>query len=79
MKALSTAIPQRRATDKIPNTNTKANPCAELADLACQIDALKFHFNGRSLAELILIVSDMHAIAMRESGPLVRRIYGDEI
>ena len=75
MKALSTATPQRRATDMIPNT--KVRQCQQLADLACQVDALKFHFSGAALAELTLCVVQLHGIAMREAGPLVHRVYGE--
>ena len=57
---------------------TKVRQCQQLADLACQLDAMKNHFGDETKDCLAQMVIHLHGIAMREAGPMVRRVYGDE-
>lgn len=52
--------------------------CQKLADIACELDALKNNFSPRVKIPLIKIVAQLHNAARFEAGELAGEIYGAE-
>lgn len=51
--------------------------CQRLADIACDIDAMKNHFSTAAETDLGAVVSALHHIAMTEAGSRANEIYAE--
>lgn len=49
--------------------------CQKLADIACELDALKDHLSAAAKDRITSIVISLHDVAMSEAGPQVGEIY----
>lgn len=51
--------------------------CQRLADIACDLDALKNHFSAAAETDLAAVVSTLHHIATTEAGGRANEIYAE--